>query len=394
MNWQTVKLGEVCKIVSGSTPKTGTPEYWDGDILWATPKDLSRLNQMYLSDTEKKITEAGLKSCSAQMLPVGSVLFSSRAPIGHVAINTKPVCTNQGFKSFVIDEARLNNRFLYYWLDAKRDYLQSLGNGATFKEVSKAIVSQVEIPLPPLAEQERIAARLDAADRLRALRRDALARLDALTHSLFLEMFGDPARNPMDWPLVKLADACLEGGKYGSGASAIGFVEGAPRYVRITDIEDSGRLKSAKMSAQGLTEKDLKTYKLKAGDVLFARSGATVGKTYNYQESDGDCVYAGYLIRFRPDPNKLTASFLFAFTGTSHYANWVASKQRVVAQPNINAKQYGYDLEIPLPPLSLQQRFAERLGQIERVRADMERSRLELDALFASLQSAAFENAM
>src|SRR6185436_1721814 len=98
----------------------------------------------FLSDTPRKITELGLRNCSSEMLPPNSVLFSSRAPIGHVAINTVPLATNQGFKSFVPDRERLDSRFLYFWLRANRAYLQSLGTGATFKELSKAIVARLE----------------------------------------------------------------------------------------------------------------------------------------------------------------------------------------------------------------------------------------------------------
>ena len=101
MNWPVATIGEVCEVVSGATPKTSNPEFWDGTVPWVTPRDLSALGNKYLSDTPRKITKAGLNGCAAKMLPAQSVLFSSRAPIGLVAINTLPVCTNQGFKSLV-----------------------------------------------------------------------------------------------------------------------------------------------------------------------------------------------------------------------------------------------------------------------------------------------------
>jgi len=172
--WPKVRLEECTEIVSGATPSTSESTYWDGDICWATPKDLSELDGAYISDTPRKITRSGLQSCAATVLPPDSVLFSSRAPIGHVAINTVPMATNQGFKSFVPNRERVHAKFLYHWLRRNRPYLESLGNGATFKEVSKAVVARIEIPLPTLAEQRRIAEILDKADALRAKRRAAL----------------------------------------------------------------------------------------------------------------------------------------------------------------------------------------------------------------------------
>lgn len=163
-------LGECCEIVSGATPKTGVADFWDGDIEWATPAGLSKLPGPFIDHTSRKITAAGLASCAAAILPAGSVLLSSRAPIGHVAINTRPMATNQGFKSLIPKTGILDAKYLYHWLRSHKEYLKSLGNGATFKELSKAVVARVEIPVPPLDEQRRIAAILDQADALRAKR--------------------------------------------------------------------------------------------------------------------------------------------------------------------------------------------------------------------------------
>jgi len=145
--WPTVRLEDCTEIVSGATPSTSESAYWDGDVCWATPKDLSELDGAYISDTPRKITRSGLQSCAATVLPRDSVLFSSRAPIGHVAINTVPMATNQGFKSFVPNRERVHAKFLYHWLRRNRPYLESLGNGATFKEVSKAdLAPGIRIP--------------------------------------------------------------------------------------------------------------------------------------------------------------------------------------------------------------------------------------------------------
>src|SRR5690606_30819990 len=124
------------------------PEYWGGDIAWVTPKDLSDLSSPILEDTPEKITEEGLRNCSASILPTGSVLFSSRAPIGHIAITGRPMATNQGFKS-LIPGPEVDSRYLYRVMRFLTPSIVHLGRGATFKEVSKEIVEKIEIPLPP-----------------------------------------------------------------------------------------------------------------------------------------------------------------------------------------------------------------------------------------------------
>tara|TARA_R100000027_G_scaffold67722_1_gene68179 strand:+ start:7620 stop:8645 length:1026 start_codon:yes stop_codon:yes gene_type:complete len=155
-----------------------------------------------------------LESCAAEVLPVGSVLLSSRAPIGLVAINSIPMATNQGFKSLIPKESVCFSGYLYHWLRANRPYLEGAGNGATFKEVSKAVVSRVKIPVPhkngkpDLAEQKRIAAILDKADAIRRKRQQALRLTDDFLRSLFLDMFGDPVTNPKGLQTVGLFDVC------------------------------------------------------------------------------------------------------------------------------------------------------------------------------------------
>jgi type I restriction enzyme S subunit len=199
--WRTTTLGACCQIVSGATPSTGVPRFWEGEIAWATPKDLSGLEGKFISDTERRITRVGLESCAASMLPPNAVLFSSRAPIGHVAINTVPMATNQGFKSFIPNSNEVDPHFLYHWLRARRPYLEGLGNGATFKEVSKAVVSRVEIALPPLVEQRSIAVILDKADAICRRRREVVDNTKELLRSVFLQTFGDPVTNPKGWPV-------------------------------------------------------------------------------------------------------------------------------------------------------------------------------------------------
>lgn len=160
-NWEWVRLSQIGEIISGGTPKTTNLKYWqNGDIPWVTPADMKNVSK-YISKGARNVTKAGLTSSSARLMPKGSVLFSSRAPIGYVAIAENEISTNQGFKSIVPFNFNLSE-YLYFALMALANDIAKLGTGTTFKEVSGATVSNILIPLPPLAEQQRIVAKLDA----------------------------------------------------------------------------------------------------------------------------------------------------------------------------------------------------------------------------------------
>ena len=150
------RIGDICEIINGQTPRTDNPVYWDGDIPWITPKDLSLNKGKFISRGERNITEAGFDSCSTTMVPAGTVLLTSRAPIGYLAIANNPLCTNQGFKSLIPNESIVTNQFLYYWLQTKVGYLQGIAGGSTFKELSKPQLSEVEIDIPEMTVQRHI----------------------------------------------------------------------------------------------------------------------------------------------------------------------------------------------------------------------------------------------
>ncbi|MFA7191761.1 MAG: restriction endonuclease subunit S [Candidatus Paceibacterota bacterium] len=159
--WEEVFLRDVSEVVGGGTPSTSVKGYWDQTYAWATPKDLGRLNSVYINKTDKTISELGLKNSSAKLLPIGSIVFSSRAPIGYLAINTVPMATNQGCRNFVCSD-KIINKFLYYSLVFNREYIKSLGSGSTFAEISGSKLKEIIIFIPSLSEQKKIVTRLDA----------------------------------------------------------------------------------------------------------------------------------------------------------------------------------------------------------------------------------------
>jgi len=159
--WEEKQLGEITELVGGGTPKTNVDKYWNGTIAWITPKDMGKLKDFEIQGSNRKITEHGLSNSSAKLLPVGTVVLSSRAPIGYVAVAGIPLATNQGCRSFICKKDIINNKFLYYYLISQTVLLNNLGGGSTFKEVSGSKLKQVKILVPPYVEQKKIVARLD-----------------------------------------------------------------------------------------------------------------------------------------------------------------------------------------------------------------------------------------
>ena len=162
--WKEYKLGDIGTIVGGATPSTKDPLNYDGNISWITPKDLSNFNGRYIGRGERMITTEGFNSSSCRMLPKGSVLFSSRAPIGYVAIAKNELCTNQGFKSVIPNPKIVDSTFLYYLLVFNKTRIEGLGSGTTFKEVSGQVMKNVSVLLPSLNTQQSIASVLSSID--------------------------------------------------------------------------------------------------------------------------------------------------------------------------------------------------------------------------------------
>jgi type I restriction enzyme S subunit len=160
IRWETRKLGEICEIVNGRTPKTNVKEYWNGTNLWITPAEMGKRETPFVEKTIRQLSDSGLKNSSGKLLPPYSVILSSRAPIGHLVINTKSMATGQGCKG-LIPSGKLFYLFLYYYLYFSVGYLNMLGTGTIFKELSTWKLKEVEIPFPLLLEQKRIIAKLD-----------------------------------------------------------------------------------------------------------------------------------------------------------------------------------------------------------------------------------------
>lgn len=204
MEWIEKRLGDIGDVVGGATPSTKHEEYYGGKIAWITPKDLSSFKGRYILSGERNITEAGLDSCSAQMLPPNTVLFTSRAPIGYIAIAKQSVCTNQGFKSIVPHEC-VDSLFLYYLLKFNKDRIEAMGSGTTFKEVSRKTMREVQVRIPRLVnDQKKISCILNSIDSKIENNTKINDNLEQQAQALFQKLFIENA--DLEWREGTISD--------------------------------------------------------------------------------------------------------------------------------------------------------------------------------------------
>ena len=372
-----VKLGEIFEIGSGGTPSKKNPEYYNGNIPWIKTGDLK---EKYLYKSEDYITELGLNNSSAKMCGIDTVLIAMYgATIGATSILKIPACTNQACATFKKSD-KITPEFLYYFFKSQKERFVKDGVGGAQPNISAGYLKKIEIELLPLKKQNEITNTLDTLQSIITHRRTQLEKLDLLVKARFVEMFVGKG-----YPLRNLDSLSLGKGEYGAQSASVEYDESRPRYVRITDINDDGTLNDDYVSSVNID--DDKNYKLSYGDFLFARMGATVGKTYAYLE--GNQIYAGYLIRYRLNQNLINPRYLYSYTKLEEYNEWVKLNQSGAAQPGINAKKYG-SLLIPVPPLELQTQFADFVKQVDKSKATVQKALDEAQLLFDSLMQEYF----
>lgn len=288
--WKEYKLGEIAEIVGGGTPDTSNKEYWGGNIPWLTPKDLTGYNKIFISSGERFITEEGLDNSSTKLLPQGTVLLSSRAPIGYVAIASNPICTNQGFKSIICNKDIVDNLYMYYWIKNNTELLQSLGTGTTFAEISGSVVKSIAISLPPLPEQKHIASILSSLDDKIDLLHRENKTLEAMAETLFRQWFVEEAKE--DWKEVSLTKVA-------------NFLNGlaCQKYPPKNEIEKLPVLKIRELSngigkdCDWATTDIANEYIVYNGDVIFAWSASLMVKIWDGEE----CVLNQHLFKVTSD---------------------------------------------------------------------------------------------
>lgn len=381
--WPLAKIGNVATVIGGGTPKTGESENWDGTVPWVTPKDLSTQNSQYIERGARHITETGLSSCSAVLVPAGTVLWSSRAPIGLTAIARNPICTNQGFKNFIPDKKQINSEYLYHFLRFNAKSLQEYGSGATFKEVSAKRAREITIPLPPLDEQRRIAGILDEILSVKTVSESLDSHIDKAVRAEFQRSLGHPL-HPENLALVapigKIAQVTTGNTPsrkvaqyYGPGIEWI-------KSDNLGDIYPSN-------AAESLTEEGVKVGRIaEPGSILVTCIAGS-------QKSIGKCSLADRRLTFNQQIN----SILPGESINSEFLLWqirlfpeiiqaasTEGMKRIVSKSKLEA------ISVLTPPMKAQQSFLEFALEMTRLKElNFRRSSLAAE-LYNSLATRAF----
>ena len=364
--WEMKTVGEVCDVVNGGTPKTGVLEYWGGKHLWVTPAEMGKRLSPYVDDTERKISDLGLRDSSARMLPPHSVILSSRAPIGHLVINTKPMSTNQGCKG-LIPGKQLEHKFLYYYLTSIVELLDSLGTGATFRELSGGKLKEVPIPVPPLAEQQRIVGVLDEAfaglANAQANAEKNLQNARALFESHFQSVFTHRGKGWVEKPLGE----CF---RLKSGDGLISKeMKGGVYHV---------------FGGNGIAGQH-NEFNLSGDNVIIGRVGALCGNARHITEKIWLTDNAFKLVDFNADFDNGFLTYLL------NYKN-LRSLARQAAQPVISNSSLK-DLKLDFPARTEQQRIAAKFDALATETQSLESLYQQKQAALAALKKSLLHQA-
>ena len=395
--WRWRKLGEVCTVLSGSTPKSNVDEYWSGDIIWITPTDLGQLTGRYIESSSRAITSLGYDSCSTILAPSGSVIMSTRAPIGHLAITTVASCVNQGCKIFVPSQ-EVDPEFLYFDLMDRIEEIRRLGAGATFEEVSKSKLESFQIPLPPLPEQKRIVAILNqqlavverakkaAEERLEAAR----ALWDVLSEHTLLQC------GVSSWPLVSLASISEIVSGITLGRKLNSSIPTCSRpYLRVANVKD-GFLDLTDVKHISATESECEKYILKSGDLLLTEGGDPdkLGRGCVWNEEVPKSLHQNHIFRVRFDQCQVNPSFVSAIVGSALGKSYfLANARRTTGIATINRTILG-SFPVPVPSINQQNATVQRLQCsseiVNNLLSQAERSAVAIDNIRSSLLQRAF----
>jgi type I restriction enzyme S subunit len=384
VDWEVVRIDDICEVVGGSTPSTNKKEYWNGDILWAIPTDITKLKGNIISDTEKKITEKGLSACAAKVLPEGSILITSRATIGECAINTKPMATNQGFASLKCKE-NIHNWFIFYKIAAMRKKLEKLGSGSTFKETSKKSIRAIKMSFPPFSEQKKIAEILLTVDDAIEKSNEIIEKTKELKKGLMQQLLTRGIGHtkfkktkigeiPVNWEVKQISE--VVGKIIDNRGKTPPLVDKGYELIEVNAIGRDSKFPNHDNVVKFV---DTETYQdwfrdghPAIGDVLIPTVG-TIGVTAIMNENRG-CI-AQNIIAVRAGAN-MNPEYFYYFTNSSLFLIQIHHVVMSAVQPSLKVPHF-LNFLISVPPPLEQKKIAEILTsvdeQIEKENANKEK---------------------
>ena len=379
--WRWVKLGKVCELIMGQSPPGSTyTDKPEGLPFFQGKADFGE----YFPTVRVWCTQP------IKIAEEGDILISVRAPVGPVNMNNLKCCIGRGLVAIRCKDDVINWSIFWY-LRSIEAQISSLGSGSTFGAITRGDLISLQIPLPQIKEQKRIAAKLkelmQEVERARTACEKQLEAAKSLPAAYLREIF--ESEEAKKWERKRLGEV-YEVCQYGLTATATND-KGFP-YIRITDIDDLGNINIDGIKFVDCDENTHKKYALEKGDILFARSGS-IGRTFLYNEIPPKAIFASYLIRFRLNQMLINPSWLFYYTHSVQYYQFIEEKKHTVSQPNINAEEYK-SLSIPLPSLPVQQRIAaelkENMAEVDKLRTSIEKQLEAINVLPQAILRKAF----
>jgi type I restriction enzyme S subunit len=392
---KSVKLSALCKMQSGGTPSRSNLDFYEGDFPWAKISDLEKSDDGYIYKTEEHITQDALQSINNRQFQPGTLLLAMYGSVGKTAITKIHLTTNQAILGInIIDDTILDIKYLKYWFSTIKERLLNRAVGAALPNISLGIVKDLEIPIPPLPQQQKIANILDAADALRQNDKALIAKYDELTQALFLDMFGDPYLNINNWQEKTCGEFIYYLADIGSnGANSV-----VSEKLVMTDTEDYALM----IRTTNLTRNDFSNnikYVSKEVYDFFKKSQIFGGEIImNKIGSAGDFWLMPHLNRpvslglnqFVIRLKDINTLYFYYFLSTDYGTKNIKSRINGVATKSIT-KTAVRELPILFPPIELQNQFAERVAVIEEQKAIAQKSLEKSESLFNSLLQKAFK---
>lgn len=383
VHWKMTKICWVASIVNGSTPKTSIDRFWDGEIVWVTPFDLGKQNgKKIISDSNRRITEDGLNSCGASITPAGSIILSTRAPIGHLAITENVACTNQGCKTLVPDHRKIISDFLYYYLLSTKKVLESYGQGSTFVELSGQNLKDFPLFLPPIDEQVAIIGFLDNkivnVDKLIEEKQRQIELLEEYRSALINQVVTKgldpdvPMKDsgiewlgiiPEHWSRSKIKHLCYisdgnHGEEYPTQDDFTNEENGVP-FIRVTEFRDTRITKENILYITKEKDASMRKGRLQENDILFVNRGS-IGKVALVTKEFEGANLNSQIAYFRVTSSQIYYRYLLFFLISSSLQDMISSLIHGGALMQLPLKRI-VDIQVLCPPLPEQHIIAEYL---------------------------------
>ncbi len=382
--WKFVKLSDIANISSGGTPRRNVQEYWnDGVIPWLKISDLKKT---YINYAEEKITQKGLDDSSAKIFPKGTIVYSIFATLGAVGILEISAATNQAIAGIIPNNSLIETKYLYHCLQSEKNNILEKKSHATQDNINLTILRNHEIPLPPLPTQKKIAAVLEKAEKLREWRKEADGLIDRFLESTFLEQFGDIEKNEKGWGTNAIKEVVLKNEKVNPGKDfpTLQFI-----YVDISSVNSiKGKIISTS-EILGANAPSRAQQKIKTGDLLVSTVRPNLNAVALVPETlDGQICSTGFCI-LRADRTKILPEYLFIISRSGYFIDSLVKVAKGASYPAVSNKDIT-SLKIQVPPIELQNKFANIYKQIEQIREYQNQSKQKIDNFFNVLMQKAF----